>query len=461
MIPEQELAGFVVGTNYRDLPADAVEATKVDIVDTLGSALSGSTASGIRQIMQLMADIESGGKCDVIAHDLKLPPHAAALVNVTMAHATEFDDIHDRAGLHAGVTVIPAVLAAAQYLGNVSGQDVITAIALGIEIECRLGLARDKEWVGWIFTPLFGYFGVAAAIAKLLGLGTEQIADAWGLALAQAAGNKECVTSGALAKRFQAGFAASGGVMAALMAARGISGAKASITGKYGLYNLYLDGKYDRAALLADLGKQFEVVHLSYKPYPCCRYVHNSIDAALDLVRENDLQSHETEAVLVEVSQRVYEDQCVPVETKYRPLNETDSQFSVPFGVAIALTKKRVCIEHFKQEALNDPEVLQTLRKIHCEPSRAVMERANGTYACRLTVTAKGKPYSTVVDFAKGSPENPMSEREMKEKLADCAKHAASNVSAAAIERLINTVRNLENLADAGQLISSTQTGAL
>ncbi len=135
------LARNVVSIKYEDLPAEAVEAAKKDILDTLATTLAGSTGDGIKVVQELVSDWGGKRESTIIVYGDKVPSLNAALVNATMAHAWDYDDYHGLAGVHAGVSVIPASLAIAERRGKVTGKEFITAIALGIDLMCRLGIS--------------------------------------------------------------------------------------------------------------------------------------------------------------------------------------------------------------------------------------------------------------------------------------------------------------------------------
>lgn len=232
---ESRLANFVVETKYEDLGKEVVDATKRDILDTIGVALCGSSAMGVRPVVDFVSEMGGKESATVFAYWHRVPPSSAALANSTMGHALDYDDCHDGAIHHTGVVVVPAAFAIAEYIGKVTGKEIITAIALGIDIHCRLGLATKHSVglsIGWMLTPLYGYFGAATAASKLLRLDEEGVLNSWGIAYSQAAGNTEMIVDGGLTKRLQAGLAASGGITSALLARGGITGARHSFLRK-------------------------------------------------------------------------------------------------------------------------------------------------------------------------------------------------------------------------------------
>ena len=148
---ENSIVDFIVNTGFDNLPDEVVAATKLNILDTLCCALGGSGAPGCREVVRLFTELGGVKSSSVLVYGGKVPPQAAGLVNATMAHALDFDDTHDKAVLHAGVTTVPTALAMGEYRGTVSGKEMITAVALGIDVVCRMGLAT-KSWIGWILT---------------------------------------------------------------------------------------------------------------------------------------------------------------------------------------------------------------------------------------------------------------------------------------------------------------------
>jgi 2-methylcitrate dehydratase PrpD len=446
------LARNTVNVTYNDLPPVAVDMTKKDILDVLGTAVAGSAAPAAEEIAGLIK--EWGGKQEstVIGFDCIVPSPSAAFINATMGHALDYDDTHDRAGLHAAVTVVPAAFAVAQRRGGVSGKEFITAVALGIDIVCRMGLASEltlKE-SGWVYTPIYGFFGATAAAGKILGLDEAKMVNAFGIAYSQTAGNFQAIDDAVLTKRIQPGFASRAGVLSALLAERGITGAQNSIEGDYGIYNVYHRGHYDPQALTSELGKVFEVANISFKPYPTCRGDHASIDATLALVREHDIKPEDVEEITVS-SGEMTQLQSHPLERKRRPQRIPDAQYNIPYTVATAVVKRKVSISDFTLEAIQDPEVLKMADKVSPrlvpELSRHAMEPAI------VEIKTRGGAYSKRVDYPKGSPQNPMAMDELAGKFRDCAAHGKRRMPLQQVERVIQLVSTLDEVDGVEQII--------
>ncbi len=451
--PILDIAETVVKVEFGDLPSAVVEATKKDILDTLATTLAGSAVPGGKEVAEVMADWGGKEESSVLVFGGRLPAPSAALANGTMAHALDFDDTYDAIPLHAGAATISASLAVAEAVGPVSGERFIAAVTMGVDVMCRLGLATVMGLRGWHLTGVYGYFGAAAAAGKLLGLDRGAMVDALGLAYAQAAGNNQGLHDGALTKRLNPGFGARGGITAAYMARRGITGGTNILAGKTGLFEVYHRGEYDPEPLRAELGTRFEVANLSYKPWPCGRALHGFIDATLQLVHEFDIRPDEVLGITIYVESDDWHF-AFPLETKRRPRNHVDTQFSVPWVVATAIARRKVVIDDFTEQAIGDPIVLGLAEKVTPQVSddmkRPMRDAKSGAVSIR---TKRGEWYRRV-DLPRGHPSNPLAIDDICEKFRDCAAHAARPLERANVEAALDLVRRLEEQDDIRSVIA-------
>src|SRR3954471_3726018 len=186
--PAALLAAHVARTRFEDLPAATVEATKRDLMDTLGCALGGSGAPGIPELLKLFRRWGGAPESGLLLVGGRLPAPQAAFIHGAMAHALDYDDTYDRGGsIHPGASVLGAALATAEIVPGVSGRDLILAAALGLDVSCRIAFAATTDR-GWHRTSAIGVFGATAVAGKLLGLSASQMHHAFGIALSSAAG---------------------------------------------------------------------------------------------------------------------------------------------------------------------------------------------------------------------------------------------------------------------------------
>jgi len=440
-------------TQYEDLPREVVEATKKEVLDLLGVALGGAVQPGATQVCALIKEWGGKRESSIIGSKGKVPAPNAAQVNATMAHALDFDDVHEAAVMHPGVASIPVAMAVGEAQGNLSGKELITGTALGVDMMCRLALAttpgKSPIELGWHLTSLFGFMGSAATAARMMRLDEEKIVHAIGIGYHQCAGNGQCVKDGALTKRLGPGFAIKGGITSALMAKAGITGARNTFEGEWGLYKLYMHGEYSSEILTADLGKRFEGVHVAIKPYPCCRGIHPAIDAGLALAIDENVRSNDIREIVLSVTDAHFSLLCQPEDAKRCPRSPVDAQFSIPWGVASAIVGRRIGLDDFTESAIANREVLEVTHKIRVEVDNT-LSREGGPDPTRVKlITTEGKAFVKVVENPLGSLDRPMSFDDCARKFKDCAK----GLDAGRIERIVHLVAQLERLEDIRKMI--------
>ncbi len=449
--PALILAEHVCHTNFTALPHEAVIATKRDILDTLGAMVGGSIAPGIAELSGLVKHWGGREESSLLLIGGRVPAPQAALVNATMGHALDFDDTFDRAGnIHPGVSTLAASLAIAEMRGEISGRDFVLAVTLGLDVACRLALAATVDR-GWHRTAAFGIFGATAAAGKLLGLSLDQMVNAFGIAYSQAAGTRQCIVDGALTKRFQAGQAASGAVLSALLAREGFTGAREVFAGRYGFFPMYQPDGHNLDAISDGLGQIFRGVELSFKPYPSGRPNHAILDAALELYRSLDLGSAAAGVGIAEVVMtmhpQTYKDQLSPEEDKRRPRQVVEAQFSIPFLVAAALVYGRVGIGEVA--GVDDPWVLALSERI----KGTIREEVPAGWAQITVRCADGRAASVETTSPSGSPEKPLSDAQLCAKFRDCAAHAVKPLPEEAVEGAIRFVQQMEDATEATELV--------
>lgn len=439
---------------YEDLPTGVVDATKKQVLDLLGVTIGGFSKPGPKELREIVMDWGGKEESSIIGCSQKVPAPNAAHVNATMAHALDYDDVHETAIVHSGVVIIPTCLALAEQNTNIGGRELIASIAVGVDMMCRLALATTPGTrplvTGWHLTTLFGFLGAAGTAARIIGLNEDGIVNAIGIAYHQCGGNGQCVIDGALTKRMGPGFAVKGGIAAALLAQKGVTGAKNSLEGEMGLYNLYHRGHYDPQALTKDLGKIFEGVHVAIKPYPCCRGIHPAIDATLALVKEHNIEAEDVEGIRLSVSEGHYHLLCEPEDAKLKPRNPVDAQFSIPWGVATAIARRQVTLEDFTETAIKNKDILNLTGRMDIQQDPALNRPVKIEPTKVEIMVKKGDVYSKEVADPLGSLERPMSFDDCAGKFRDCAEQLGDEK----IDRAIALIGQLEKVKDIGEIIS-------
>ena len=443
------------GTRYEDIPAPAVAAAKKEVLDSLATALGGSSQVGVGELVDMVKEWGGNEQSTIIAYGMKCPAPNAAQVNATMMHALDYDDGHPVAQVHIGCVAVPTCFAVAERMGGISGREFIGTLALGADFLARLGMSSrpgsSPVKYGWHPTALYGYLGAAAMAGRIMGLDQERMVNAMGIAYHQCAGNSQCVNDGALTKRMGPGLAAKGGITAALMAERGITGARNILEGEYGMFRQYHGGDYDARILTADLGRRFEGVNIGDKPYPCCGFSHPFIDAVLLLKSKHAIKADQVRSITAYGGDSAYEI-CVPPEVKGNPRSTVDAQFSVPWAIATALVKGRVNVEDFTEEAIRKEDVLRISRKVTSVLDPKLSRHGVGPGRVKITMQ-DGTEYTEEVEHCLGSIEKPMTFEDCAAKFRECAAGSIKPLADDTVAMVVELIGRLDRLDDATEII--------
>ncbi len=448
----EEIVKHLVRATFENIPQETVEKQKDLLIDTLGVAVAGSGASGVGNVVNLLKEMGGKEESSVLVFGGKLPSFHTAMANSLMVHALDFDDMHEGAGIHANVCVVPAALAMAEKVGGIDGKTFLTAVILGIDLICRMGLSIPLSR-GWHATTTFGIFGAVAASSKILALNEKQMANAFGLAYCQAAGNRQGRLEGTLTKRLQPAFAAKAGVLATLLARKDVTGPKEILEGDWGMLRLYTDPYHSEnhgkilKAMVHGLGETFGGDGLSIKPYPSCKATHTSIEAALHLLHERRMEPGQIEAVEIFVSEGCYQTVGHPFEIRTDP--QVDAQFSIPYTVATALLKGKVGLEDFTEAAIHDTRIMNMAEKVKVSVDPGLQESSTNVVnlESKVVIRANGKTYSHRCSIARGHPELPMKREEILSKFESCLQFATS-LSPEKGKQVLSTILDLEKVND-------------
>lgn len=443
-----DFARFAAQTRFADLPSGAIEAAKKSILDTVGVMLG---ASGMEPAVRPIIDLvtEAGGKeeATVLGFGHRLPAAAAAFANGTLAHGLDFDS-QTPWGAHPDSSLVPAVLAIAERVGGVSGEQLITAVAIGQELFIRLRC--NVRWnMDWNLSSAVGVYSGTAACGALLGLNAEQIANAMGIVSLNAGGTMEQIFGiGSDLRGLYAGFIAQSCVTAALLAQKGMLGMRNVFEGEAGVFKVYFGGEYARDKMVEGLGQTFLSAGMTYKYWPAVGNAHTYIHAAVELMRENPIKIDEIAAVRVYVG-TFAERMCKPVAARKAPTTMMDAKFSLPFTVALALINGKMAITDFATSALSDPRVIALADKVEGVFDPAFNWNLKLPAGKVEIVTHDGRTLSRLGEEVPGTPECPMTWEELEQKFADCTQVAFKPLPPEMVQAIQRHVRGLEKVADA------------
>ena len=451
----RQLAAFCHGLDYEQLSSEVIDRAKYFFLDYLGVAVRGSLSESSQPVYRLTAGLEMPGTGTILGRPEKTAVPYAALANGTSAHSLELDDTHQGGSIHLGVCVFSAALAVAEQVGA-SGQAFLTSAVAGFEAAARLAMAvRPKEHYGRGFHPTAtcGTFGAAVSAGRLLGLTEEQLLSALGIAGSQAAGSMEFLTEGAWTKRLHPGWAAFSGLHAALLAREGFVGPTTIVEGRDGFLKAYSNDP-DPSKISAGLGTDFQILHTAVKPHACCRYTQAPIDAVLALVREHDIRPADVKTITIGMLETGIPVICEPSERTYHPANVVEAQFSLPFGVAVAVSRRRAGLEEFAPTMLQDADVLAIMPKVAYTHDPALEENYPKEWPAwaRMELT-DGRAVSAQVRFPKGDPDNPLSWQELIDKYQGLVGSVWESQQGETVQDAVRQLENESNMQDFARLL--------
>ena len=458
-----ELAEWAASVEYASLPADVAADTGPRVLDIIGLALAALPLDTSRAAVGYAAETGGAPQASAVGVSAKLPAAQAAFVNGVLAHSLDYDDTHLPSILHPSASVVPAVLAAAERHQR-SGAEVIAAVAVGLELCIRLGMAgydherRQSTFFehGQHATSICGTVAGAAAAAKLAGLDAAGISSAMGVAASMASGIIEANRSGGTVKRMHCGWAAHAAVTAAELVARGITGPPTALEGRFGFYAAFLHGRFDAAALTDGLGQRWAQPAIHYKPYPANHFTHAVIDAGLAF-RADGVTAGDIASVEIGVAGPTVRTIGEPLDVKQAPETGYQAQFSGPYAFAAALAGGGglgLGLDDFTDELARDPG----RRALMARTTVVADAECDAIYPDELPAvvrvrTTGGDDLIQRVLANRGGPARPLTTDELATKYRD---NAGRVLPAAAVDAIESAAASLASLDDITTLLAPT-----
>jgi 2-methylcitrate dehydratase PrpD len=411
-----ELADFYASLGPGDIPGTVLEKARRVLMDFLCETAAGFHEGELASIAIEYAR-ETGGReeATILCDGSKVPAPWAALATGIMAHSIELDDGHRWGTSHPAVAVIPAVQAMGEKMKS-SFPDILKGIVIGYDAMLRAARSINPSHLkrGFHSTGTCGSIGAAAGCASILGLAGEQFAYAMSMGGLQSAGLQEMLHDHPGIKPLQPGKSALAGVLSAEFASRGAKSPRTLFEGEHGWFKAMCAGEYSEEALTGDLGKRWEILLTYTKLYPTCRHCH----AAIDLVREARKVLDCTERDVESIRVKTYRLGIVEVGQIFLPATFEEAMFSLPFSLAVALRKGNVTLQDYTPELLADEELRRVASAVTIEED----EHMNALYpeergAWLRLVLKDGRSVENGIPVAKGEPENPVTDGDLREKL--------------------------------------------
>jgi 2-methylcitrate dehydratase PrpD len=441
------IADFVANTVVN---AAARERAATALKDTCGVMLAGAIEPAARMVQSTAAG-EGAGGCRIVGTPHRTSPEQAAFANGVAAHSLDYDDMCFVSLAHPSCVLVPAILATGELAGA-RPTALLDAYVVGFELECRLGNVmnpRHYHQRGWHCTSSIGTLGAAAAAARVLGLDTEAIQHALGIAASSACGLKENL--GSMVKPLHAGLAARNGVMAAQLAQRGFTSSPHAIDGPQG-YLAAMDSEQPALDIaVADLGIRWEIVDtgVTVKLYPSCAATHPPLDALIEIRRREGFTPDQIQAIDVEV------DSMTPrLLIHPNPTTGLEAKFSMPFCAAAAVVYPHVGIDTFDVDRIRNADVQSLMPRVTLRANEA-FDQAAPLSKSRVTMHLRdGRVLSQSADGARGYPGR-LTDEELATKFAGCAARTLSETAAKSAWAALSALDGVVDVRDLTLVLGS------
>lgn len=424
--------------------------------DVIGNALAAAEGEPSRIASALARELGGSPEATALTGGQRMPSASAALVNGTLAHALDFDDTHLPSILHPSASVVPAALAVAERLDR-SGAQLCEAVALGDEICIRLGMVGfDAELGNSVFfehglhaTSICGTIGAAAAAAYLMDMSAPEVGHAMAIAASMGAGLLEANRTGGTVKQIHCGWAAHAGVMAGDLARLGLTGPPTVLEGRFGFFRAYIGERANPDALTNGLGSVWAITETFFKPYPSNHFTHAVIDCALQL--RGAVDPDEIERVDIGVAAPVLRTIAEPPDQKARPATGYAAKFSAPYTFAAAMLGGGglgVYLDDFTDAAAADPRRIALAARVHVAPDPECTAIYPQQFPAVARITLRGgRSLGASVLVNRGSPQDPISDDELRLKFRLNAERRLDRDRVVALDEALGRLPELDSVA--------------
>ncbi len=436
----ESLAAFAAGVSPETLPAPVARQAARLVLDTIGVTLAAVPEDFARSVHAVARGLGGPPAATLWGNGARVGAPAAALANGTLAHGLDYDDTLEEAIVHTGCCCVTAALALGEAR-RASGAAVLAAVAAGVEVMAAVGRACPGAFHrrGFHPTAVCGPFGAAAAAGALLGVGPAALTRAFGLCGSQAGGIIEYLADGSWSKRLHAGWAAHAGLIAIELARAGFTGPRTVFEGTHGLYRGFAGEAPDAARLdelAGNLGRDWALLQLMFKPYPCGSINQPYMDCAARIHATPGFDAEAVRSVVCRTAEGPVHRLWEPLADKRRPATPYGAKFSLPYCVALVLLDGTAGVEGFTEARLRDPRLLALAQKVGYVLDPALPYPRRFTGHVRVTL-ADGRVLEASQDAPRGGPERPLDDAELRAKFrANAARALPPDQVAAVLDQL-------------------------
>ena len=445
----KRIAEFVASLKYEDLPKEVIEKAKDCVRDHLGCVLGSYPIEESKMAAEWVRDLGDRKESTILGWGHKTSCRNAAFANGYFAEVLETQDGVTYGNSHPGSVILPASLAAAEYLKK-GGKEFLTAVVAGYEVMNRIAASLPPEKsVGFIKTGTTGTLAVSLSVGKLLGLNSSQLVHALGIAgFILPISSRENVW-GPTIKPCIGGQAAKAGIEAALLAQKGFTGCQEILMGTPPRYLGFCslvsqEPVLDR--LTEGLGERYAILDVYFKPYAACRLAHSAIEATLTLVDENDILPEAIERIEAKTFARAARE----IGGRYP---EADSsfitcQFSLPYMLAVAVSDRTIGPQQYRREKISDPRIQEMAKKVQVASDDLLTSLYPGKAPARVKISLRdGRAFEKQIDQPKWEPERGIPKEEHLAKFHALASEILPKERIAKIDQIIDHLEKLKRIS--------------
>lgn len=437
-----QICRFVEKTDFKDFEPNVVEQAQKVIYDTVGAIASGAQQKEPSEMTKRLTSFSGKAISTLIGRKKKTDPLNAALINGTAGTWLEIDEGNQFARGHAGIHVVPAALAMGEEKG-VSGKDFLTALVLGYEIACRIGIASKLRMTmhphgSW------GTIGAAVTVGKLMKLSSDQMRTVINIASSMTlATSRKTMLEGGTVRNLYAGVSGYMGILAYHLMESGFTGEADGIGSVYGGV---VSDSFSPEIMVEELGSRYEITRNYFKEYACCRYNHSSLDAVYKILsrqKEGKIDPKEVDAIKVETYSLAAQ-LC-----EQEPDNMLAAKFSVPFAVATTIIHGNSGVGSFLPQKVGQPEIRELASKVEVLENPEFTHMMPSRRPSRVTIRLKGgRTFSETVFVSKGDIEDPYSTELLQAKFLDLTGPIYGKRKAKEILDRTNRIETFRNIRD-------------
>ncbi len=452
----QQLSSYATSLHYRDLPAEVTQQAKRMIIDTLGCALGGYTSEPSKIARDLASTVTCRQPATILGSGHATSPDLATFANGIMIRYLDYNDGYTSKESGHPSDSIAAVLSSAE-VARAGGRRVIAATVLAYETFCRLGDAATLKYRGFDHVTI-GCIASVLGTARALALRQELTQQAVNLGVvANIALNQTRVGTLAMWKGCAYANASRNAVFATMLAARGLTGPSPIFEGEGGYFKAVSGEAFELEPFGGQQGQPFKIMECSIKRFPLGQYSQTVVQAALE-VRQQLLDSGADYGDIAQVSIQTLQkavDIMAGDPQKWHPTTRETADHSMPYTTAVALMHGTVTQQHFDDEYLHNPQLLDLVQRVKVGVSEEANRRAPEAMLCTVEVATKsGKRFAATVPYHKGHYKNPLSDAEVEEKFRSLARDL---LTPAQTDALLDRLWHLEEVTDIGEVIRLTR----